>query len=106
MPRWARIWRTFQQFPECCELYRRMPLGTPVAVEDFPGLRHRRLARDAVELLEVERHAVELDRTRRDDRVRRPRVEAEVVVGLAVVVADPDASGVHVPGLADAAELR
>src|SRR5262245_9436352 len=101
MPRWARICRAFQQLPECCELESRMGSGRPVAVEDFPGLRYGRRARHPVALLEVEGHAVELDRARRDDRVGRPGVEAEVVVGLPVVVADPDTPRVDVPGPAD-----
>ena len=49
---------------------------------------------------------MELDRRRLDDRIRGPRVEAEVVFGLEVVVAEADAARVDVPGRSDAAELR
>ena len=58
------------------------------------------------QLLEVEGHAVELHRRRLDDRIRGPRVEAEVVLGLEVVVAEPDAARVDVPGRSDPPELR
>jgi hypothetical protein len=58
-----------------------------------------------VELVEVERNPAELDRSRFDDRVRGPGIEREVVVGLAMVVADPDTARVDVPGPSDASQL-
>jgi len=48
---------------------------------------------------------VELDRRDIDDCVRRPRVEAEVVLGLEVVVTEADAARVDVERAADPAEL-